>query len=377
MSQLVQQIDAIIDAAVTNEKIVGCHVIIKRGGQTAYQRAAGFADREAGRAMEPDAIFRLASVTKPICCAAALALVEQGKLALDQLVTQWLPDFQPTLPDGSPTQISLSQLITHTAGLHYLDPAPDAPYRLAHVASGISGPIISLEETLKRMATVPLKFAPGTAWHYSLATDVLGAIIAKCFGGTLDDAIDSLITGPLKMSDTAFTLKDEARLTAAYADGQIRPDRMKGDHHIATGQGKGTRLSAGRATTSGAYNSGGSGMLGTAPDIIKFLETLRVGGGSILTRSSVENGLKNQIGTLREETDPGYGFTHFSTAILTDPARAKSPCGNGTIRWGGVFGHAWFIDPAAEITALVMTNTAVEGGGGKFPDDIRDAIYAS
>lgn len=372
-----KKIDAIIDTALAAEKIVGCHIIVMRGGETAYQRAAGFADREAGRVLQPDAIFRLASVTKPICCAAALALVEQGKLALDQLVTQWLPDFRPTLPDGAATEITVSQLITHTAGLHYLDPAPDAPYRLAKVASGISGPIISIEETLKRMATVPLKFAPGTAWHYSLATDVLGAIIAKSFGVTLDEAIASLITGPLEMSDTAFTLKDNTRLTAAYADGEIRPDRMAGDHHIAAGQGKGTRLSPARATIGGAFNSGGSGMLGTAPDVIKFLETLRCGGGSILTKSSVESGLKNQIGALREEIDPGYGFTHFSTAILTDPARANSPCAEGTIRWGGVFGHAWFIDPAAEITALVMTNTAVEGGGGKFPDDIRDAIYQS
>lgn len=371
-----QRLDDIVEAAVAAQKIVGAHIIIMQHGQCAYQRAAGFADREAGRVLEKDAIFRLASVTKPIVCATALALIEQGKLSFDQPVTDWLPDFTPLLPNGQPAQITLSQLITHTAGLHYLDAPDDAPYRRANVSSGVSGPIISMAENLKRIATVPLKFAPGTAWHYSLATDVLGAIVALAYGGTLGEAVKTLVTQPLGMSDTIFTPTDMTRLTAAYADGVTRPDRMEGDHYIAAGPNKGTRLWAERALNKDAYQSGGSGMVGTAPDIIKFLEAIRQGGAPILQQSSLEPALQNQTGSLRETIDPGHGFTHLSVAVLSDPKAAKSPCAKGTICWGGVFGHAWFIDRAAELSLLIMTNTAGEGSGGNFPNDIRDAVYA-
>ena len=111
--------------------------------------------------MPEDAIFRLASFTKPIVAATALALIERGKLGLDDPVTRWLPDFRPKLPDGSAPEISLRHLLTHTSGLRYGTLRPDDPYFIARVSGGLDEPSLSLEENLARIASVPLAFAPG------------------------------------------------------------------------------------------------------------------------------------------------------------------------------------------------------------------------
>ena len=117
-------------------------------------------------------------------------------------------------------------------------------------------------------------------------------------------------------------------------------------------------------------------MVGTAGDLMTFLETLRIGGTPILTRETVELASRNQVGRLREQDDPGWGFG-FLSAVLTDPERAGSPAQAGTLSWGGVYGHSWFCDPAAELSVVGLTNTALEGCMGSFPVNVQAAIYAS
>ena len=374
MTAMEARLDRVIDQAIGGNRIVGTVILVARNGDIVYRRAAGMADREAGRAMQEDAIFRLASLTKPLVAATGLALIERGTLGLDRLASDWLPDFRPRLLDGFAPDITIRHLLTHTAGLGYATDAPDDPYREAGISGGLDEPGLGMEENLRRIALVPLFFEPGTGWRYSVALDVLGAIIAKAHGGTLGQAVADLVTGPLAMPDTAFTVADRSRLAAAYADSATGPVLMSDPHTIGVGPGKGLVFSPSRIFDTTAFQSGGSGMAGTAPDFLRLLETIRTGGGPILKPETVDDALQNQVGDLRAQTDPGTGFGYMS-GIITDPAAAKVPYSLGTARWGGVYGHNWFIDREAGLSTAILTNTAVEGCMGQFPGDVARAVY--
>lgn len=227
------RLDAVIDGAIAAERIVGAVVLVRQNGQPIYSRAAGLADREAGSPMRDDALFRLASVSKLFVAAAAMALVEQGRLDLDRPITEWLPDFAPRL-NGEPVAISLRHLITHTSGLGYgfLEPE-DGPLHRARVSDGMDRTGITLAENLRRLAQVPLLFRPGTRFCYSLALDVAGALIEAATGLTLPQAVQMLVTEPLGLNDTGFSVADPTRLAAAYADDTPHPRRMRKPFHPA------------------------------------------------------------------------------------------------------------------------------------------------
>ncbi|WP_421723940.1 serine hydrolase domain-containing protein [Bauldia sp.] len=369
-----QRLDRVIDEAIAGNRIVGTVTLVAQNGATTYARAAGMADREAGRAMETDAIFRLASLTKPMVAATALALIDRGTFTLDQRATDWLPDFQPRLLDGFTPDITIQQLLTHTAGLGYASDDPGDPYRDANVSNGIDQPGLSMEEELRRIVSVPLYFEPGSAWRYSVAIDVLGAMIAKATNGSLGDAVAGLMTGPLSMPDTGFFITDKARLAAPYADAPGGPVLMADPHTITEGLGEGRVFSPSRAFRPDSFQSGGAGMVGTAGDFLRFLEAIRTGGAPILKTETVDTALQNHVGMFRDEEAPGEGFGYLS-AIATDPDRANAPYTPGTARWGGLYGHSWFIDRTAGLSVVSLTNTAVEGCMGQFPDDIASAVY--
>ncbi len=186
---MASRVDATIDAALASGKLVGTAILIAVDGETVYRGVKGFFDREAGIPMREDAIFRLASLTKPIVAATALALIERGKLDLDDPVTRYLPNFRPKLADGSEPEIRIHHLLTHTAGFGYATSEPGDPYTALGISGGLAEPGRSMEDNLTRLAQAPLFFAPGTAWRYGVSTDVLGAILAKVHGGTLGVAV--------------------------------------------------------------------------------------------------------------------------------------------------------------------------------------------
>lgn len=333
--------------------------------------------------MTVDAVFRIASLTKPLVAAAALALVEAGKLGLDDDITRFLPDFRPRLDDGSEPAITVRHLLTHTAGFGY-PAAPSEPpgadtempvdrYWRAHVSSGLDQPGLSLDENLRRIASVPLYFPPGSGWRYGVATDVLGAVVAEVRGTSLADAVAELVTGPLAMPDTGFFVLEPDRLAVPYADGMPAAERMADPQTIQA-----FTFSPSRAFDGRSFQSGGAGMVGTAGDFMKFLEAIRQGGTPILRTETVAAATTNQVGALREEDpssqDPGWGFG-FMSAVLVDPGAAGTPQSAGTLAWGGLWGHWWFIDPRLGLSVVCCTNTAVEGCTGKFPVEVRDALY--
>jgi len=372
------RLDSVIDKATTEPGVVGAVVIVMKDGQTMYRRAAGYADREAKVPMRENTIFRLASLSKPIVCAAALALIDQGRLGFDDPVTKWLPEFQPKTADGRTPTITIRQLLNHTAGLSYgfLEPA-DGPYHRAGVSDGLDQPGLGMDEELRRIVAAGLAYEPGSKWSYSVATDVLGAVIAKVTGESLPDAVQHLVTGPLNMIDTGFSVADPTRLAAGYVDGRPAPVRMADPDVVPFAGLAGIRLSPSRVLHPASFPSGGAGMVGTAGDFVRFLEAVRTGGGPILKPATARSMMINQVGDLPVATqEPGWGFG-YGGAVLRDPQAAQTPQSAGTWSWGGVYGANWFVDPERKLTMVSLTNTAIEGMVGAFSQEVRDAVYGS
>ncbi|MEZ2332088.1 serine hydrolase domain-containing protein [Mesorhizobium sp. RCC_202] len=365
------RVNQVVDKAVEEGRIVGAVILVARRGEILYDRAAGLADREARKAMTPDAIFRLASVTKPVVATAALALVETGVIGLDDPLAKFIPEFRPKLADGSEPAITIRQLLTHSAGLDYrFRQAADGPYHRADVSDGLDEPGLSMAENLRRIASVPLSCLPGTGWGYSVAMDVLGEAMAT--GTSLPELVDRLVVQPLGMHDAAFAVRDRSRLGTPYADGPGKAVPMGEHHRVPFGDGF-ISYSPGRVFDPTSFASGGTGMNGTASDVLKLLEALRSDGAPVIRPETAAAMTKDAIPDL-ETTMPGWGWG-LGFGVLRDPLAASTPQTAGTWRWGGVYGHSWFVDPALGLTVVALTNTAIAGMTGAFPDALRDAVY--
>ncbi|PPU07914.1 serine hydrolase [Xanthomonas arboricola] len=373
------RIEAVVQHALDDQRLVGAVVLVARNGKLVHRQAAGWADRESRRAMRVDALFRLASVSKPIVSTAALVLVAQGRLDLDADIARWLPDFQPRLADGRRARMTARQLLSHTAGLGYrfLEPDANGPYALAGVSDGMDASGVSLEENLRRIASVPLLYVPGTAWGYSLASDVLGALIERVLDAPLNEAVRTLVTGPLAMSDTDFSTSDVVRMTTAYVSDRPRPHRLEEGETVSAFEGAiGIAYSPARGFDPGAFASGGAGMVGTAGDFLRLLEALRTGGGRLLPDRLIQEAARDHTDGAALPDLPGLGFG-LGFSVLRDPALAASPESAGTWRWGGAYGHSWCVDRAAGLSVVAFTNTLYEGMSGRFVTDLRDAVYAA
>lgn len=237
---------------------------------------------------------------------------------------------------------------------------------------------ITLEENLQRIASAPLLYEPGKMWRYSIATDVLGAVIEKVTGLTLREAVQLLVTHPLGMKDTDFVAVDSMRMTAAYADSSDssgQPRRLRDEDQVPFIEGTaGFQLAPERYLDPSAYLSGGAGMVGSAGDFLVLLETLRQGGGSLLPKALVTEMMTNQIGDLDMPYWPGRGFG-LGFTVLKDPVEAGTPESAGTWRMGGMYGHSWFVDPTEKLSVVAFTNTALEGMSGRFTTELCEAVY--
>ena len=373
-ADLGRRVETVLNAAVAEQRIVGAVAVIARRGEIVYRGAVGLADREASRPMTVATPFRLASLTKPFVAAAVLALVERGTLALHQPVTRWLPDFQPRLTNQRPA-ISIEQLMTHTSGLGYgfLEPA-DGPYHLARVSDGLDQPGLSLAENLRRVASVPLRAMPGTAFNYSLSMDVLGAVLERAADAPLPDVIARFVTGPLKLTGLDFAPRRPDELAAAYCDGHPPQLIRSGKPVPLYGGPLAVTFSIERVFDPASYPSGGAGMVGTAEPFLRFLEALRTRTLPTVSAARIDAMLSDRIAPLTSEMlgeGVGYGY---GASVLRDPVAAGSSLGRGAIRWGGAYGHAWFIDPTSGTSSVVLTNTAFEGMNGALRDQVERAV---
>lgn len=370
-----ETLHSIVHEWTQSGRIVGAVVLVRAGGELRYAQAAGFADREKRKPATLRTLFRWSSLTKAVSAVATLALVERDRIHLDDSVREILPEFRPRLADGSEPVITVRHLLTNTAGLTYtmLEPA-GGPYHQARVSDGLDQPGLSGDENLQRIASVPLSFEPGTEWRYSVSYDVLGVLLERAMRKPMPELCKELVTTPLSMADTDFRVLDQTRLATPY---WITPSGAApmGAQQDVPFTGGAISFAPGRIFDSASYPSAGAGLVGTASDFMRLLEALRTGGSPVLSRRMVELLSTISTGNLRTLV-PGWGWS-LGWSVLADPRQTKTPQTTGTWQWGGVYGCSWFVDPSRELSVVVLTNTAVAGMLGPFPDALRDAIYSS
>jgi len=390
------KLDQVLRELVEGHSTPGIVVLILQNGQPVYSRGVGV--REVGSVAligETD-MFRLASMTKAVTSVAAMILIEEGKIGLNDPVSRFLPEFANLRvrgPDGTEGPASrpptIRELLTHTAGFSYNfinNPRLINAYRDARVTDGLDQPEVTTAEAMRRLASVPLGYQPGTGWEYSLATDVLGAVIEKVSGASLGAFVTERIARPLHIQNFVFSAPENirskfvqvtrpAQVTGALGTGYVPVVGLEAVPFPAT---KGTaNLDPNRAFSPTAYNSGGGGMSGTIGDYSRFLQMLlnegELDGARVLRADTVRQMTQNATGNMPTLRGPGWGYT-LGFGILIDPAAAKSRVPAGSYGWGGIYGTQFWIDPTNRVVGLVMTQTAIIGSGA-ISIPIREAFY--
>ena len=356
---------------VDSGKLPNAQLLIARDGEIVHFSNAGAA-REGGKAVDESSLFRIASMTKPITSVAFMMLVEQGLVAVDTPVHHVLPEFKDiavyngggggvpfvTKPTAEPMR--MVDLLRHTSGLTYSfqnRSNVDAAYREGKIESWHGGH--DLDGFIGALAKIPLEFSPGTAWNYSVATDVLGAVVQRVSGLPLDQFFKARIFAPLKMKDTFFQVPK----------GKL--DRLTDCYTLLPGKG---RVMYDRGAESAWSRvpkllSGGGGLVSTAFDYHRF-NTMLLNGGEldgarILGRKTLDlmtqNHLpgKSDLATMSkslfsEASNAGTGFG-LGFAITDDVAKTMVPGSKGEFYWGGMFSTAFFVDPVEQLSMVFMT----------------------
>lgn len=361
------------------QRLVGAVVLVREHGALRHASATGLADRESATPMQRDQLFRLASVSKPLLSTVILGLVAEGVLDLDAPVQRWLRDFRPALADGSTPAISLRQLLSHSSGLGYrfLEADAKGPYARAGVSDGMDANPLFLADNVRRIAQAPLLFAPGSQWLYSLGVDVAGAVAEAATGESLQALFERLLAAPLGLRDTAFAARNAARLATPYVSDTPQPHRLREGEVVAPFEGTvGIEYSLARATDASRFPSAGAGLVGSADEVMAVLEALRdVQRSGLLPPALAAEMASPQVGEQGPPEPAGWGFG-LGFAVLRDAAASGTPQNVGTWRWGGAYGHSWFVDPARGLSVVALTNTLYEGMDGAFVDELRDAVYA-
>lgn len=376
---LAKRVQAVSRRAIDEGRIVGSVVLVARHGKRVYANASGYADRERQRPMRRETLFRLSSVSKPYITLAAMRMIERQKLGLDDAVSHWLPWFTPALAGGRRPQIKIRHLLSHTAGLDYrLNQPANGPYQRLGIQDGMALSSMTLEQNLRLLAQAELLSEPGSEFNYSLAIDVLGAVLEQVAGESLPQVFKRWVAQPLGLRNTGFYTSDTDNLATAYYNSAALPQPIRDGMLLTLPEGFGfeIEMAPSRALDAQAYPSGGAGMVGDADDVLRLVETLRSGREGVLQPATAALMRQPHVGAQAEVQGPGWGFG-FGGAVLADAQLAATPQHNGTLQWGGVYGHSWFYDPQAAISVVALTNTAFEGMSGLYPQQIRDAVYGA
>lgn len=356
VSGKLRRVDAVVEEMIAAKKLAGAVVVAAKDGQVVFTGSYGKMDLEAATAMRPDAIFRIYSMTKAIVSAAALVLVDEGKLKLDAPIGESIPELrslQVAAPEGNRAPLrspTVKDLLLHTAGFLYGN--ADRPGgKLYQEKKPLEA--ANLDDMAKRLAGIPLSFEPGKDWVYSLSIDVLGLVIERVSGTKLDRFLEERIFKPLDMRDTGFFVPAE------------KLDRFAANYQRAGKELKRIDVPSKYLKSPGLL-SGGGGLVSTARDYLRFLLMVEGGGElhgtRILSAESVRLMTTNQLPKeafpiyfgkeIRHATGFGLGFSVRTADSAWDPtARA------GEYGWGGAASTHYWVSPKDRIVVVTMEQT--------------------
>ena len=364
-AERLDRIGAAVDKSIADKEIAGAVTMVVRHGHVAWFKAQGMMDREAGRAMSPDAIFRICSMTKPITSVAVMMLYEEGHFQLDDPISKFLPEFKnPKVlvkpSSGEPysipatREITIRDLLRHTSGLTYNWNADlGKMYNEANVAHGLLQYDGTIGDSVKHLATMPLLFNPGDRWEYSLGVDVLGRLVEVVSGKPLDEFFRTRIFEPVGMKDSYFFLPDNKvdRLATAYSYDDSKGLSRFPDSPVTEGSFRYSADYPYRGPKK--LFSGGGGLASTAMDYARFCQMMldngKVGQNRLLSRKSVELMTSDQLGKIGP--DQGFGLG-FGVAGVKGPLSELGSVGEYS--WGGFFYTGFSIDPTEQMIVIFM-----------------------
>jgi CubicO group peptidase (beta-lactamase class C family) len=366
------RIDAFLqEQYIATGRLKNAQLLVAREGQPVHFAQFGSL-RDDGAAMREDALFRIASMTKPITSIAFMQLVEQCKVALDDPVARVLPEFAelgayaggggalPFAPMRRGKPMRFVDLMTHMSGLTYgfqNRSSVDAAYRAAEL--DLARGHLDSDAYIAALARIPLESEPGSQWNYSVSTDVLGVAVERLSGMRLGDYFQQHIFAPLGMTDTGFRVAEGQgdRLADAYG------------YHPGKGPRLVDRAAESKLLAEGGFDSGGGGLIGTIADYHRFCTMLlnkgELDGARIVAPKTLDLMTANHLpggadltqmsqSLFSEANNAGSGFG-LGFAVVIDPAKTLMPASKGEFYWGGAYSTAFFVDPVERITCVFMT----------------------
>ncbi len=368
-SERLERLSTVLQGYVREGKLAGGVVLVAREGKVAYVEAFGQRDREAGLPMQQDTIFRIASQTKALISVGVMILQEEGRLLISDPVGKYLPEFRETtvaVPKSgggyevvkAKRAITIRDLLTHTAGIGYGRGVAKDRWE----AAGITGWYFAerdepISATVSRIAALPFDAQPGERWVYGYATDILGVLIERVSGQTLDEFLRSRILEPLGMKDTHFYLPESKadRLAVVYSprpSGGLERAPERGGMFSQGAYVKGPRKSY----------SGGAGLLSTAMDYARFLQMLLNGGEldgrRILSRKSVELMTVDHLGEINFRPGEGFGL---GFSVVKDLGVRGLTGSVGEFGWGGAYHSTYWVDPKERLVVVYFTQLIPAG----------------
>ncbi len=366
-SERLGRIGEALRADVEKGRLPGAVVAVARKGKLVYYQSFGYLDKDAGTKMPNDAIFSIASMTKPIVAVGALTLLERGQLQIDEPVATHLPQFSKMQvavlksADGgagfdtvaAQRQVTIQDLMRHTSGIIYGGRGATPVHKLYPASSSSAGTGMTGKEFVDKLGALPLLHQPGSTWDYGFGLDVLGLVIEKVSGLPLGRYLEAQVFKPLGMKDTAFAVPPEKAKRYAKA---LANDPDTGKPQFVLDLTKPLK-----------FECGGGCAASTAGDYIRFAQMLLDGGKlegkRVLSRKTVEYMLSNQLGpntvNLIANADPtsadmGFGL---GVAVRTTPGIVRKVGSVGEFSWNGAYGTSWWADPKESLAVVFMAQT--------------------
>ena len=367
-SERLDRITQVLRADVERSRIPGAVVLVARKGRVAYLQPVGFRDKDSGAPMTADAIFRIASMTKPMVTVAALSLYEEGRLLLSDPVSKYIPAFKEQKVGleraAVEREMTIQDLMRHTSGLTYGNRGTTEIYKMYPQSSNEASLTLTMDEFIERLGKAPLLYQPGTRWEYSLSTDVLGRVVEIVAGKPLGEVLAERVYRPLKMADTTFLVAADKR--ARIAQGLPTHPETGADYKLAD------------PSVPRKFDCGGGCAVSTASDYARFAQMLlnrgSLDGARVLGSRTVDFMTSDHLGSISRgafSASPGYTWG-LGLAVRQDKGLAPMPGSPGDFFWPGAYATYWWADPKEEMVVVFMTQSPL---GRHYQQLLRGLVY--